>query len=35
MLPPHVFVDATNDTSIAQEELFGPVVSIIKVQDEE
>jgi acyl-CoA reductase-like NAD-dependent aldehyde dehydrogenase len=32
---PHVFVDATNDMSIAQEELFGPVVSLIKVQDEE
>jgi aldehyde dehydrogenase (NAD+) len=35
VLPPHVFVDATNDMSIAQEELFGPVVSIIKVKDEE
>jgi aldehyde dehydrogenase (NAD+) len=35
VLPPHVFVEATNDMSIAQEELFGPVVSIIKVQDEE
>ena len=35
VLPPHVFVGATNDMSIAQEELFGPVVSIIKVQSEE
>ena len=34
-VPPHVFVDATNDMSIAQKELFGPAVSIIKVQDEE
>jgi aldehyde dehydrogenase (NAD+) len=35
VLPPHVFVDATNDMSIAQDELFGPVVSIIKVRDED
>jgi aldehyde dehydrogenase (NAD+) len=35
VLPPHVFVDATNDMSIAQEELFGPVVSIIKVRGDE
>ena len=35
VLPPHVFVDATNDMSIAQEELFGPVASIIKVRGEE
>ena len=26
VLPPHVFVDATNDMSIAQDELFGPVI---------
>jgi aldehyde dehydrogenase (NAD+) len=35
VLPPHVFVDATNDMSVAQEELFGPVVSIIKVRGDE
>ena len=34
VLPPHVFINATNQMSIAQEELFGPVVSIIKVRDE-
>ncbi len=35
VIPPHVFVDATNDMSIAQDELFGPVVSIIRVSGEE
>jgi aldehyde dehydrogenase (NAD+) len=35
VLPPHVFVDATNAMSIAREELFGPMVSIIKVRGEE
>ena len=35
VLPPHIFVDATNDMSIAQDELFGPVISIIEVRGEE
>ncbi len=35
VLPPHVFLVATNDAAIAQEEQFGPVVSIIKVSGEE
>ena len=35
VLPPHVFVDATNDMSIAAEELFGPVVSVIEVHGED
>lgn len=35
VLPPHVFVDATNNMSIAREELFGPVVPIIKVRGED
>ena len=35
VIPPHVFVDATNDMSVAQDELFGPVVSIIRVRDED
>jgi aldehyde dehydrogenase (NAD+) len=35
VLPPHVFVDATNEMSIARDELFGPVVAIIKVRGEE
>lgn len=35
MLPPHVFADVTPHMAIAQEEMFGPVVSIIKVTGEE
>ena len=35
VLPPHVFVNASNDMAIAQNELFGPIVSIIKVNGEE
>jgi acyl-CoA reductase-like NAD-dependent aldehyde dehydrogenase len=35
VLPPHVFLDATNDMPIAQDEQFGPVVAIIKVRGEE
>lgn len=34
MLPPHVFVDVRNDMQIAQDEMFGPIVPIIKVNDE-
>ncbi|KAF3884927.1 MULTISPECIES: aldehyde dehydrogenase family protein [Nostocales] len=34
MLPPHIFVDVTNQMSVAREELFGPVAPIIKVRDE-
>jgi aldehyde dehydrogenase (NAD+) len=30
-----VFAEATNEMSLAQDELFGPVVSIIKVHGEE
>jgi aldehyde dehydrogenase (NAD+) len=32
---PTVFADVTNDMTIAQEEIFGPVVSIITYEDEE
>jgi aldehyde dehydrogenase (NAD+) len=32
-LQPTIFVDATNDMRISQEEIFGPVVSVIKVKD--
>jgi aldehyde dehydrogenase (NAD+) len=35
VLPPHVFADVTNNMTIAKEELFGPVASIIKVANEE
>ncbi|MGD9765873.1 MAG: aldehyde dehydrogenase family protein [Candidatus Binatia bacterium] len=35
VLPPHVFVDVKNDMAIAQNELFGPVATIIKVQGED
>ena len=34
VVPPHVFVDAQNDMAVAQNELFGPAVSIIKVSGE-
>ena len=34
MLPPHVFVDVNNQMSVAREEMFGPIVSVIKVRDE-
>jgi aldehyde dehydrogenase (NAD+) len=33
VLPPHVFVDVTNEMPIAREEIFGPVAPIIKVKD--
>ncbi|MFY4729976.1 aldehyde dehydrogenase family protein [Nitrospira sp. BLG_2] len=35
LLPPHVFADVTPRMRIAQEEMFGPVVSVIKVSGEE
>jgi aldehyde dehydrogenase (NAD+) len=35
VVPPHVFVDARNDMSVAQNELFGPAVAIIKVRGEQ
>lgn len=35
VLPPHVFADVTPQMSVAQEELFGPIVPIIKVTGEE
>jgi aldehyde dehydrogenase (NAD+) len=35
VLPPHVFDHVSNNMSIARNELFGPVVGVIKVRDEE
>jgi aldehyde dehydrogenase (NAD+) len=35
VLPPHVFIGANNHMSIAADELFGPVVAIIKVHGED
>lgn len=35
VLPPHVFADVTPRMQVAQDEMFGPVVSIIKVTGEE
>jgi acyl-CoA reductase-like NAD-dependent aldehyde dehydrogenase len=35
VLPPHVFAGVTNDMTIAQDEIFGPIAPIIKVKDEE
>jgi (Z)-2-((N-methylformamido)methylene)-5-hydroxybutyrolactone dehydrogenase len=34
-IAPTIFVDVTNDMRIAQEEVFGPVLSVIKFKDEE
>ena len=34
-IEPTVFVDVTNDMTIAQEEIFGPVLSVITYDDEE
>ena len=34
VLPPHVFLDVTNEMPIAQEEMFGPIAPIIKVNGE-
>ncbi|WP_332759535.1 aldehyde dehydrogenase family protein [Pseudarthrobacter sp.] len=35
VLPPHIFVDVTPDMEIAREEIFGPLVGIIRAQDEQ
>jgi aldehyde dehydrogenase (NAD+) len=35
VLPPHVFDHVSNNMSIAQDELFGPVVGVIKVRGED
>lgn len=35
VLPPHVFVDVRNDMQVAQDEMFGPIAPIIKVNGEE
>jgi len=35
VLPPHVFVDVENSMAIAQDETFGPIAPIIKVNGEE
>ncbi len=34
IIPPHIFVDIAPDSAIAQEESFGPLLPILKVQDE-
>ncbi len=35
VVPPHVFVDVTNDNPLAREEIFGPVAPLIRATDEE
>ncbi|QCU77038.1 aldehyde dehydrogenase family protein [Citricoccus sp. SGAir0253] len=35
VVPPHVFADVTPDMEIAREEIFGPMVAILKAEDEE
>ncbi len=32
-IPPHLFVDVPPEASIAQEEIFGPVLAVMKAQD--
>lgn len=34
VVPPHVFADVTADMEIAREEIFGPMVAILKAEDE-
>ncbi|MFH7764682.1 aldehyde dehydrogenase family protein [Acinetobacter sp. BSP-28] len=34
IIPPHIFIDVNPDSSLAKEESFGPVLPIIKAQDE-
>lgn len=35
VLPPHIFADVTTDMKIAQQEVFGPVVTVFKAQGDE
>ncbi|WP_404290012.1 aldehyde dehydrogenase family protein [Glutamicibacter arilaitensis] len=35
VVPPHVFVDVTADMEIAREEIFGPIVGILRATDDE
>ncbi|HZK31328.1 MAG TPA: aldehyde dehydrogenase family protein, partial [Corynebacterium sp.] len=35
VVPPHVFADVDPQSALAQEELFGPLVSIIRAEDED
>lgn len=35
VVPPHVFADVTADMEIAREEIFGPMVAVLKADDEE
>lgn len=34
VVPPHVFADVTADMEIAREEIFGPLVGVLKAEDE-
>lgn len=35
VLPPHIFTDVTADMEIAREEIFGPVVGILRAENEQ
>ena len=35
VVPPHVFADVTPDMEIAREEIFGPMVAVLKAEDED
>jgi aldehyde dehydrogenase (NAD+) len=34
VLPPHVFAEVSNDSELAQREIFGPIAPIIRAQDD-
>lgn len=34
VIPPHVFADVTPDMEIAREEIFGPMVAVLRAEDE-
>lgn len=35
VVPPHVFTDVTSNMEIAREEIFGPMVALLRAEDEE
>jgi len=35
VIPPHIFTDVTTDMKIAQQEVFGPVITVFKVNGDE
>ncbi|MBP2280767.1 aldehyde dehydrogenase (NAD+) [Psychrobacter sp. PL19] len=35
MVPPHIFIDVTSDMDLARNEVFGPLIGIIRAKDED